>query len=98
MTHNALNYNVIRGCLGGFLDDELHGFCLNCSIHAQKIGPIMIAGNNLVQKTVLNPLSTESEVERLRRDIYRPDIEKLKLFAQMLRANSLYKKAKVIHK
>jgi hypothetical protein len=58
----------------------------------------MIAGNNLVQKAVLDPLSTESEIERLRRDIYRPDMEKLKLFAQMLRANALYKKAKVTHK
>jgi hypothetical protein len=43
-------------------------------------------------------LPIESEMERLRRDIYRPDIEKLKLFTQMLQVNALYKKAKVVHK
>jgi hypothetical protein len=46
----------------------------------------------------VNPLPIESEMERLRRDIYRPDIEKLKLFTQMLQVNALYKKAKVVHK
>lgn len=40
----------------------------------------------------------ESEIERLKRDVYRPDIEKLKLFTQMLRTNALFKKAKVTHK
>lgn len=43
-------------------------------------------------------LSTIDEQERLRRDIYRPDIEKLHLFTQMLRVNALFKKAKVTHK
>jgi len=38
------------------------------------------------------------EEERLRRDIYRPDLEKLHLFTQMLRINTLYKEAKVKHK
>jgi hypothetical protein len=42
--------------------------------------------------------SDEGELERLRRDMYRPDIEKLRLFTQMLRVNALYKKAKVTHK
>jgi len=50
------------------------------------------------QNTVLNSLSPDSETERLRRDIYRPDMEKLKLFTQMLRANALFKKAKITHK
>jgi hypothetical protein len=45
-------------------------------------------------KSTLN----EGDIERLRRDIYRPDIEKFQLFTQMLRANALFKKAKVIHK
>lgn len=40
----------------------------------------------------------ESETERLRREIYRPDMEKFLLFTQMLRANKLYKRAKIIHK
>jgi len=39
-----------------------------------------------------------SEKERLIENVYRPDIEKLHLFTQMLRVNTLFKKAKVIHK
>lgn len=39
-----------------------------------------------------------SEVDRLRRDIYRPDKEKLKLFVQMLQTNALFKKVKITHK
>jgi hypothetical protein len=42
--------------------------------------------------------SADGELERLRRDINRPDIEKLKLFTQMLRVDGLFKKAKVTHK
>jgi len=42
--------------------------------------------------------STIDELEKLRRDIYRPDIEKLQLFTQMLRMNALFKKAKVSHR
>ena len=51
-------------------------------------------------QNVISPLSlsTEGEIERLKRDIYRPDIEKLKLFTQMLRTNALLKKAKITHK
>jgi hypothetical protein len=44
---------------------------------------------NLVQLT---------ETERLKRDIYRPDMEKLQLFIQMLRRNALLKKAVIRHK
>ena len=51
-----------------------------------------------VEKTVLDTSSNEGEIGRLRRDIYRPDIEKLKLFTQMLRTNALFKKAKITHK
>lgn len=39
-----------------------------------------------------------SEMERLRRDIFRPDIEKLSLFTRMLKQNALLKKAKISHK
>ncbi|WP_158618137.1 hypothetical protein [Chitinophaga lutea] len=39
-----------------------------------------------------------NEAERLRRDIYRSDMEKLHLFTQMLRTNNLLKKAKITHK
>lgn len=41
---------------------------------------------------------SDMEKERLRRDIYRSDIEKLKLFTRMLRNNALFKKAKITHK
>lgn len=43
-------------------------------------------------------LISADETERLRRDIYRSDMEKLQLFTQMLRTNSLLKKVKVTHK
>lgn len=39
-----------------------------------------------------------SEEERLRQDIYRPDLEKLHLFTQMLRINALFKNARITHK
>ncbi len=41
---------------------------------------------------------SESETERLRRDIFRPDMEKFYLFTKMLRMNAIYKKAKITHK
>jgi hypothetical protein len=43
-------------------------------------------------------LSQLSETERLKRDIYRPDMEKLRLFTKMLRTNALLKKAVIHHK
>lgn len=43
-------------------------------------------------------ISLITEEERLLRNIYRPDMEKLHLFTQMLRVNALYKKAKITHK
>jgi len=39
-----------------------------------------------------------TETERLKRDIYRSDIEKLQLFTKMLRTNQLLKKAVIRHK
>ena len=36
--------------------------------------------------------------ERLKQDIYRTDMEKLRLFTQMLKTNAMYKKAIVSHK
>ena len=41
---------------------------------------------------------TDPEKERIRRDVYRSDLEKLKLFTRMLKQNALFKKAKVTHK
>jgi hypothetical protein len=43
-------------------------------------------------------ISAEQEIERLRRDIYQPDMEKFFLFTKMLRTNALYKRAKITHK
>ncbi|MGZ3759539.1 MAG: hypothetical protein ACXVAY_13740 [Mucilaginibacter sp.] len=40
----------------------------------------------------------ESENERLRKDIYRSDMEKFLLFTKMLRTNRLYNRVKVTHK
>jgi hypothetical protein len=47
---------------------------------------------------ILNSEADEREMERLRQNVYRSDMEKFKLFTQMLRANALFKKAKVTHK
>jgi hypothetical protein len=43
-------------------------------------------------------LTLVNETERLKRDIYRPDMEKLRLFTKMLRTNALLKKAIIRHK
>ena len=43
-------------------------------------------------------LTLENETERLKRDIYRPDMEKLRLFTKMLRTNALLKNAIIHHK
>jgi len=48
-------------------------------------------------KTDIEILPQLSEAERLKRDIYRPDMEKLQLFTKMLRTNSLLKKAVIHH-
>ena len=51
-----------------------------------------------IEKAVSDSSSSQGEIDRLKRDIYRPDMEKLKLFTQMLRTNALLKKAKITHK
>jgi len=43
-------------------------------------------------------LLANNEKEQIKRDMYRSDIEKLRLFTRMLRQNALFKKAKIIHK
>ena len=49
-------------------------------------------------KTEIEILPQLSKSERLKRDIYRPDMEKLQLFTKMLRTNALLKKAIIRHK
>lgn len=39
-----------------------------------------------------------SDNERLLKDIFRSDLDKLKLFTKMLRTNNLFNKAAIIHK
>jgi len=41
---------------------------------------------------------TLTETERLKRDIYRPDMEKFRLFTHMLRTNALLKRVVIRHK
>ncbi|MBB5394554.1 hypothetical protein [Mucilaginibacter sp. AK015] len=43
-------------------------------------------------------LISVNETERLRRDMNRPDMEKLQLFTKMLRTNLILKKAVIRHK
>lgn len=43
-------------------------------------------------------LTNSSEIERLRKDVFRSDMEKLHLFTKMLRTNALLKNAKITHK
>jgi hypothetical protein len=52
------------------------------------------------EKTPLTPenLIQLTETERFKRDIYRPDMEKFRLFTEMLRRNALLKKAIIRHK
>ena len=40
----------------------------------------------------------ETETDRLRRDVYRSDMEKFLLFTKMLRDNKMYARVKVTHK
>ena len=58
----------------------------------------MAAEKKSANRAVENSTLNEEEIERLRRDIYCPDMDKLRLFTQMLRVNTLFKKAKVTHK
>jgi len=50
------------------------------------------------EKEHTQPEMTEAEIERLKRDIYRPDMEKFRLFTDMLRRNATLKKAVIRHK
>gem|GEM_PF-2446162 len=43
-------------------------------------------------------ISHTDDNERLKRDVFRTDIEKLRLFTKMLRINATMKRAKIIHK
>ena len=55
----------------------------------------MQSSKNNPQKQIVSILSEE---DRLRQNIFRPDMDKFRLFTQMLRANKLYSRAKITHK
>jgi len=61
----------------------------------------MAVNKDKTKKTTIKKetdLQVSTELERLLRDMNRPDMEKLQLFTQMLRTNSLLKKAIINHK
>ena len=43
-------------------------------------------------------ITSVDETARLRKDMYRSDIEKFRLFTQMLRTNNLIRRTKIVHK
>ena len=60
---------------------------------------IMPAWKNIAKKDTSNSIiPKDMDDERLRKNIYRSDMEKLRLFTKMLRTNALYKKAAITHK
>jgi hypothetical protein len=59
----------------------------------------MSARKNRIESITPDPALLDiKEKVRLRRNIYRSDIEKFSLFTRMLRTNSIFKRAKVTHK
>jgi len=58
----------------------------------------MKKGDNHILNTEANFITSASESERLRKDVFRSDIDKLQLFTKMLRRNALLRKAKISHK
>gem|GEM_PF-1015626 len=50
------------------------------------------------EKELIETPMSEAEIERLKRDIYRPDMEKFRLFTEMLRRNAALKRAVIKHK
>ena len=58
----------------------------------------MSTDKNISEKPKQEYVMSDAEKERLLKDMNRSDVEKFKLFTQMLRRNALYKKAKITHK
>ena len=54
--------------------------------------------NNILKEPSEPYIANVSDDERLRRDVFRSDMDKLKLFTKMLRTNNLLNKAKINHK
>jgi hypothetical protein len=62
------------------------------------INSALMSEKNKESAEIASSSMFDAEKERIKRGIYRSDMEKLKLFTQMLKRNALFKKARVIHK
>jgi len=54
--------------------------------------------NNILKESSETYITNLSDNERLRRDVFRSDMDKLKLFTKMLRTNNVLNKAIITHK
>lgn len=54
--------------------------------------------NRVAEEQLPYGFVAKSEEDKLKEDIFRPDIEKLRLFTLMLRRNASLKKAVITHK
>ena len=54
--------------------------------------------NHILKESSEIYMTNLSDEERLRRDVFRSDIDKLKLFTKMLRTNNVLHKAVITHK
>lgn len=54
--------------------------------------------NNILKESSETYITNLSDNERLRRDVFRSDMDKLKLFTKMLRTNNILNKAVITHK
>jgi len=53
---------------------------------------------NILKESSETYITNLSDNERLRRDVFRSDMDKLKLFTKMLRTNNVLNKAVITHK
>ncbi len=69
----------------------------NNHLNVNSFQEVPLRDENRDQTIDNNFLIKQNEVERLNKDIYRSDIDKFRLFTQMLRTNAVYKKAIIYH-
>lgn len=54
--------------------------------------------NNAVNENAATYLQSKSEIDRLREAVYMSDMDKFRLFTNMLRTNALFRRAVITHK
>jgi hypothetical protein len=54
--------------------------------------------NNIIKASSETYITNVSDQKRLRRDVFRSDMDKIKLFTKMLRTNNVLNKAVITHK